>query len=248
MLLILIFSLAACMYKLSYYVSLYNKILTVSFWFVYVIYFISLVFIIFYLFIDLLFIFFFYFFFLMIRRPPGSTRTDTLFPYTTLFRSARAVHRPALRSSLPELQGRVRPRHHPFGELRPEPDRRFQHRGQPAADRDLGGHAGHRYRRAGGRQPGVLQGGSLEGEVPADDRARHAPVPGSFRPGAGQERVLHLRLLRQLRILRRESGRRRRRPRRAAAEAAVQASPGTDVRAAGCCGCGIRRGYGRQPG
>src|SRR3546814_16506288 len=27
------------------------------------------------------------FFFLMIRRPPTSTRTDTLFPYTTLFRS-----------------------------------------------------------------------------------------------------------------------------------------------------------------
>src|SRR3546814_15794931 len=28
------------------------------------------------------------FFFLRIRRPPRSTRTDTLFPYTTLFRSA----------------------------------------------------------------------------------------------------------------------------------------------------------------
>src|SRR3546814_15638828 len=27
-------------------------------------------------------------FFLMIRRPPRSTRTDTLFPYTTLFRSS----------------------------------------------------------------------------------------------------------------------------------------------------------------
>src|SRR3546814_18797231 len=33
------------------------------------------------------FFFFFFFFFLMIRRPPRSTRTDTLFPYTTLFRS-----------------------------------------------------------------------------------------------------------------------------------------------------------------
>src|SRR3546814_13409453 len=30
-----------------------------------------------------------FFFFLMIRRPPRSTRTDTLFPYTTLFRSVR---------------------------------------------------------------------------------------------------------------------------------------------------------------
>src|SRR3546814_17940516 len=29
------------------------------------------------------------FFFLMIRRPPRSTRTDTLFPYTTLFRSLK---------------------------------------------------------------------------------------------------------------------------------------------------------------
>src|SRR3546814_13433602 len=32
-----------------------------------------------------------FFFFLMIRRPPRSTRTDTLFPYTTLFRA----HEPA---------------------------------------------------------------------------------------------------------------------------------------------------------
>src|SRR3546814_8836691 len=30
-------------------------------------------------------------FFLMIRRPPRSTRTDTLFPYTTLFRSRRRL-------------------------------------------------------------------------------------------------------------------------------------------------------------
>src|SRR3546814_2118528 len=31
-------------------------------------------------------------FFLMIRRPPRSTRTDTLVPYPTLFRSALAQH------------------------------------------------------------------------------------------------------------------------------------------------------------
>src|SRR3546814_14343629 len=35
-------------------------------------------------------------FFLMIRRPPRSTRTDTLFPYTTLFRSAGACQPRAL--------------------------------------------------------------------------------------------------------------------------------------------------------
>src|SRR3546814_20493933 len=36
-----------------------------------------------------LYLLFILFFFLMIRRPPRSTRTDTLFPYTTLFRSPR---------------------------------------------------------------------------------------------------------------------------------------------------------------
>src|SRR3546814_6416578 len=51
-----------------------------------------------------------YFFFFMIRRPPRSTRTDTLFPSPTLFRShidiARAVVRKIaaqLRVGKPEL-------------------------------------------------------------------------------------------------------------------------------------------------
>src|SRR3546814_3280401 len=35
----------------------------------------------------------------MIRRPPRSTRTDTLFPYTTLFRSDAAGQRAALRAA-----------------------------------------------------------------------------------------------------------------------------------------------------
>src|SRR3546814_20889516 len=34
----------------------------------------------------------FFVLFLIRRRPPSSTRTDTLFPYTTLFRSCRAGH------------------------------------------------------------------------------------------------------------------------------------------------------------
>src|SRR3546814_13537605 len=41
-----------------------------------------------------------YCFFLMIRRPPRSTRTDTLFPYTTLFRSSAprgGLERPSAR-------------------------------------------------------------------------------------------------------------------------------------------------------
>src|SRR3546814_7052348 len=59
--------------------------------------------------------------FLMIRRPPRSTRTDTLFPYTTLFRSApqplgrclrnrgRAISE-ATPSPLPQPHTRVSPR------------------------------------------------------------------------------------------------------------------------------------------
>src|SRR3546814_15707338 len=39
---------------------------------------------------------FFNFFFLMIRRPPRSTRTDTLFPYTTLFRSSHRLRQGAV--------------------------------------------------------------------------------------------------------------------------------------------------------
>src|SRR3546814_9585020 len=69
-------------------------------------------------------------FFLMIRRPPRSTRTDTLFPYTTLFRSLhprdRWLHRPGRRDHA--AQGR-----------------------QPGADR----RAGQGHRRLDARQPRV---------------------------------------------------------------------------------------------
>src|SRR3546814_9195174 len=41
----------------------------------------------------------------MIRRPPRSTRTDTLFPYTTLFRSAKGAAR---RGEQPDLDLRQR--------------------------------------------------------------------------------------------------------------------------------------------
>src|SRR3546814_15509675 len=44
----------------------------------------------------------------MIRRPPRSTRTDTLCPYTTLFRSKSALARMALSEiSIPERSERV---------------------------------------------------------------------------------------------------------------------------------------------
>src|SRR3546814_6324479 len=39
----------------------------------------------------------------MIRRPPRSTRTDTLFPYTTLFRSQEATRLPRQKPGLREV-------------------------------------------------------------------------------------------------------------------------------------------------
>src|SRR3546814_8172382 len=46
----------------------------------------------------------------MIRRPPRSTRTDTLFPYTTLFRSP-----PVLRTPDARRRARNRPQRKPGG-------------------------------------------------------------------------------------------------------------------------------------
>src|SRR3546814_5272224 len=43
-------------------------------------------------------------FFLMIRRPPRSTRTDTLFPYTTLFRSALDAEKCPVNLGSPDLR------------------------------------------------------------------------------------------------------------------------------------------------
>src|SRR3546814_14358970 len=50
------------------------------------------------------------FFFLIIRLPPRSTRTDTLFPYTTIFRSRHvcAGDRERLRSRLQRCRGALR--------------------------------------------------------------------------------------------------------------------------------------------
>src|SRR3546814_3750997 len=59
------------------------------------------------------------FVFLMIRRPPRSTRTDTLFPYTTLFRSTARDRR-----DLPHLLVAPRPE---------RPRHRVSHRPYPRA-------------------------------------------------------------------------------------------------------------------
>src|SRR3546814_12397656 len=53
----------------------------------------------------------------MIRRPPRSTRTDTLFPYTTLFRSALADGRRCPSQRLSALNGAVHLRGIPVGPM-----------------------------------------------------------------------------------------------------------------------------------
>src|SRR3546814_5759336 len=47
--------------------------------------------------------------FLLVRRPPTSTRTDTLFPYTTLFRATPRTARPGLDGSRARPYPRARP-------------------------------------------------------------------------------------------------------------------------------------------
>src|SRR3546814_1884217 len=69
------------------------------------------------------------FFFLIIRRPPRSTRTDTLFPYPTLFRSARGdgACRPAEYGVLRHSGRRRASERHCRGDRRAYADRTDQH-------------------------------------------------------------------------------------------------------------------------
>src|SRR3546814_5449500 len=100
------------------------------------------------------------FFFLMIRRPPRSTRTDTLFPYTTLFRSLLVERH--LRDQLGDEAVHLRIGAHPSGGI----DRRLRAR----ARRRL------RKQRGGGELPGHHQGG----ERKACEVARHRRHDSSF--------------------------------------------------------------------
>src|SRR3546814_13456644 len=121
------------------------------------------------------------FFILMLRRPPRSTRTDTLFPYTTLFRSrpaaapirelaARAVAAGAFHAVRGRrdvcLGFRVLPVGHP---ARSVPDR-------------AGAGAALPHGRARVRPRGAGLGGGMDGRGGASVRRRHAAAPGdSFR-------------------------------------------------------------------
>src|SRR3546814_633164 len=73
-------------------------------------------------------------FFLMIRRPPRSTRTDTRFPYTTLFRSERARRRSAGRRDAAPVRPKSNRTHAPDGGAR---DRNHSLRRRAASARAL---------------------------------------------------------------------------------------------------------------
>src|SRR3546814_5360244 len=65
-------------------------------------------------------------FFLMIRRPPRSTRTDTLFPYTTLFRSRATGGGDNVGARSDRTHGCAVSRRPAFGEKRKGPMRRSE--------------------------------------------------------------------------------------------------------------------------
>src|SRR3546814_13519424 len=111
----------------------------------------------------------------MIRRPPRSTRTDTLFPYTTLFRSAPAARGAAGGRDGPPDETRT-------GDL---PPRRLPARG-PEADRSRPrapqarsrrAHPAHLGRRPAGvprhPRPAVVQGALALAPRPGGDPRRH---------------------------------------------------------------------------
>src|SRR3546814_8519203 len=85
------------------------------------------------------------YFFLMLRLPPSTTRTDTLFPYTTLFRSQALRHAGLLRGHRPQPQRdghrrlRPGPRQQPAAaHLRHEPAGRAAAGAAGRGDRDIG--------------------------------------------------------------------------------------------------------------
>src|SRR3546814_17438891 len=70
----------------------------------------------------------------MIRRPPRSTRTDTLFPYTTLFRSIAAAPPAGARAARRSRNScRVAPRPQQPGDRRPVDPRGFESFGRLGA-------------------------------------------------------------------------------------------------------------------
>src|SRR3546814_16668249 len=143
----------------------------------------------------------FVFFFLMIRRPPRSTRTDTLFPYTTLFRSddgawhagaACAAHRLWRRDQAVDPTATVLERC-TSGQVGPQPPLRLLTRDAPAqrivcqlilADPRDAEIAGLRMREVNARQgrggqPGKALGQRASGRLGRRQPVEHRPLQAS---------------------------------------------------------------------
>src|SRR3546814_10121337 len=108
--------------------------------------------------------------FLMIRRPPRSTRTDTLFPYTTLFRSDGEARQPSVQADA--RVGRLLARRPEERDAEPH----LRHRlAQPEAARRAPPPDG------GGRQARPSQAGRRDGTVPPRSEEHTSELPSLLR-------------------------------------------------------------------
>src|SRR3546814_15515262 len=120
----------------------------------------------------------------MIRRPPRTTRPDTLFPYTTLFRSADDVERRAL-AALAVNRQPCRAALHRAGEERigilgrEQRDRSREHR--HAA---IGVQRDHLARRAVGDRARRLHSAGARPPSPSAPPLAENPPPTALRPSA----------------------------------------------------------------
>src|SRR3546814_10974702 len=126
-------------------------------------------------------------FLLMLRRPPRSTRTDTLFPYTTLFRSLCDPSRPVVAAPARQRRRADQSR----GVALVSPDRRQRthpHRRYLVADRDRWHHDNHPARRA--RDAAGERKAPLLRREPATRRCRGRRAGRRTEPRRGRKGVV----------------------------------------------------------
>src|SRR3546814_17413420 len=120
------------------------------------------------------------FFFLMIRRPPRSTRTDTLFPYTTLFRSPVKPDR-----LLDRRKRRGEFRRRPLSQIRTDDEQCARRRDGDDGRRN---HPAWRPPARPGRSGPAGRGGRLGGSAGDSDRG-YGGYPAQLGRASGGERV-----------------------------------------------------------
>src|SRR3546814_1993175 len=131
---------------------------------------------------------FIFFFFLRIRRPPRSTRTYTLFPYTTLFRSHHLGQLPAYAGHLPSAVGAPARPAAAAGLYRQYRARRGDRRERPGAQTAQGRDRRRRPRRLRARTGGEPQAAGTR------ERAAAAAY-GLGHPGRSEEHTSELQSL-----------------------------------------------------